>query len=287
MATNKLIVNSTEEFMAAYRPKYNPLYGLLLARSKQYPLEMGSVKMTKSTAVGDIRAKRITPKDNILSQITVSSGSKSFKKYAFGNQYIQSEFQEAGDIDGIVAQVLDEHQKQFDEITLLGDGTAANNVINNGLYWSGDANYVLNSSAAISASPNAQTSLYAKIQEVLSAAREVSGPKAIVLYGATTLSTYDSLMPDAETSFKSVLKDGLEVSETVIRMPKDITPSSSNGFIVISLDEVMFHYLTLPKVLNNGVNEEKLHSWHNFVIGSSMVEVEAPGAIIRQPLTFS
>jgi hypothetical protein len=287
MATNKITVSSTEEFMASYRPKYNPLFGLLLARSKQYAMEVGQVKFTQLSAVGDIRARHLTPKDNILKQITVASGSKSFKKYVLGNQFIQSEFQEQGDIDGVVAQVLDEEMKQFDEITLLGEGTAANNVVNNALYWSADPNYVLNSSAAIAATTTTQAELYAKIQAVMATAREVSGPKALVLYGATTLSTLDSLFPSTNDAFKSILDGGLEDSETIVRMPSAITPAGANGFMILSLEEIMFHYLTLPKVLNQGVNEEKLHSWHNFILGSSMVEVQAPGAIIRQPLTYA
>lgn len=287
MATNKIVVSSTEEFMASYRPKYNPLFGLLLANSKQYALEVGSIKFTQLNAVGDIRARHLTPKDNMLKQITVASGSKSFKKYVLGNQFIQSEFQEKGDIDGVVAQVLDEEMKQFDEITLLGEGTAANNVVNNALYWSADANYVLNSSATIAATTTTQAELYAKIQSVMGSAREVSGPKAIVLYGTTTLATLDSLFPSTNDSFRGILDAGLEDSETIVRMPAGITPAGANGFMVLSLDEILMHYLTIPKVLNQGVNEEKLHSWHNFILGSSMIEVQAPGAIIRQPLTYA
>lgn len=285
MATNKVVLRTVEEFMGGYQPIYQPLYPLLLGKSQAYSEEVGKINFNRLEAVGDLRAKHITPKDTEIRQIGVKNSSKTFKKYFLANQYIQSALQSQEDIEGIVAQVLDEHQKQMDEIVLLGEGTAGNNVVNNGLYWSGDSNYTLESSTEIQNAPDTQADLHESIMATVADARDLSGRKALIVYGATVLQKLDSLYPSQAVSVLGVLKDALD-DVALVRMPAAVTPSAANGWIVVNLDQVKLHYTALPALKDQGVNAEKMYSWHNFLMGSAMLEVLAPNGVIRQPATF-
>lgn len=284
--TNKIVLRTVEEFMSGYIPRYQPIYPLLMANSQAYEESVGKINFHTLDAVGDIRAKHITPKDTEIRQVSVMDTTKTFKKYFLANQYVQSLLQSREDIEGIVAQVLDEHQKQMDDLVLLGEGTAANNVINNGLYWSGDANYVLNNSDEIANSPDTQNEMYELLMSTFASAREISGRKALIVYGSTALSKLDSLLPEQAVSVKQLVDAGIGAEASLIRLPSAVTPSSANGWIIVNLDQVKLHYVTMPSLVSQGINEEKVYSWHNFMMSSAMVEVQAPGAVIRQPVTF-
>ena len=59
---------------------------------------------------------------------------------------------------------------------------------------------------------------------------------------------------------------------------KGLAPERISGFYI--RDSV------IPEIKNQGQNEEKLYTWTNFLMGSSMLDVLAKGAVIHQPLTF-
>lgn len=286
MPTNKVVLNTVEQFMLGYTPVYQPMYPLFLGKSQAYSEEVGKINFNRLDTVGDLRAKSITPKDTEIRQIAVKNSAKTFKKYFLANQYVQSALQAIEDIEGITAQVLDEHQKQFDELVLLGEGTAANNVVNNGLFWSSDANYSLAGSEQLRNDPDTQNDYYDLMMSSLSAARDLSGQKAIIIYGGTALSKLDSLLPGLATSLRSLIEESLGPDAKIIRMPSAVTPAGANGWIAVNLDQVKMHYTTLPSLKNQGVNDEKMYSWHNFLMGSAMIEVLAPNGVIRQPVTF-
>ncbi len=287
MATNKIVLDTVENFMEGYSPVYQPLYSMFLANSIAYSEEVGKVNFHHLDAVGDIRGKRITPKDTEISEIGVIESQKSFKKYFFANRYVQSKFQKPGDINGVVAQVLEEYEKHQDDLMLLGEGTSAANMVNNGLFWSNDVNYRLDSSEEIAATTGAAPDFYATLMSELNTARDLPGKKAIIVYGTSALGLLDALYPAEAFSVKSVIDGALEADESIVRMPSAITPSGTNGFIIVNLPRTRLHYAGLPKLHSQGVNEEKMYSWHNFLMGSTMVEVQSPNAVIRQPLTFA
>jgi hypothetical protein len=287
MPTNKIVLRTVEEFMSDYQPRYQPFYPLLLGNSQAYSEEVGKVNFNRLEAVGDLRAKHITPKDTEIRQIAVKDSSKTFKKYFLANQYVQSQLQAREDVEGIVAQVLDEHQKQMDEMILLGEGTSTGTVINNGLFWSADGNYTLESSSAISAAPDTQSDFYETLMGTFADARELSGRKAIIVYGSTALAKLDSLLPDQAISLNQLINGAIGGDANIVRLPSAVTPSGTNGWIIVNLDNVKLHYTALPQLKDQGVNPEKMYSWHNFLMGSAMVEVLSPNAVIRQPVTFS
>lgn len=286
MGTNKVVLRTVEEFMDGYKPRYVPFYPLLLKNSQAYAEEVGKINFNRLEAVGDLRAKHLTPKDTEITQIAVKNSAKTFKKYFLAKQYVQSALQAREDVEGIVSQVLDEHQKQMDDLFLLGEGTAANNVVNNGVFWSGDTNYTLENSDELANAPDTQNEFYDLMSTNLEKAKQLPGEKAIVVYGATALSKLNSLLPEQAVSVRSLVNEILDEETRIVSLPTAVTPSNVNGWMIINLDQIKTHYTTLPELKDQGVNAEKMYSWHNFLMGSAMVEVLAPNGIIRQPVTF-
>lgn len=288
MSTDKVALRTVEEFMSGYQPVYQPIYPLFLGKSQAYTEEAGKAELRRVNTIGDIRGKHITPKDTEIRQIAVSEAKKTFKKYFLANQFQLSNMQDSQGLDDVVAQVLDEHQTQMDELFLLGEGTSTSDMINNSLFWSGDSNYVLESSAECDKATDGTHTLgmHAKVMANVATADQIAGRKVILFYGTTILPVYDSLHAASSTPFKSSLQEVLGPNYSLAKLPAAITPSGTNGWIIANLDQVKLHYTALPSLKANGVNAEKMYSWWNFLMGSCMLEVLAYGGIVRQPATL-
>lgn len=285
--TNKIVLRDLDQFMADFTPTYVPLMPTFLAKkSVQYKAEAGKVTFRRAQALGDLRSKRVTPKDTELKQISSKEDSKVFKKYFFGSQYVQSNLQDTQGYEDVIAQVLDEHNRQSD-IIFLGDRDASGNIINSGLFYSEDSNYQENSSAEIAAASAGYhlPGLYSKIVSEVEAANDIDGEKLVLLYGSTMIEKANQLFANTDKPFMQTLRDGAEFSR-IQKMPSSITPAG-NGFLVVNLDQIKTHYTNLPQILDQGVNSEKMYTWTNFLMGSSMVECLTKGAIRKQPLTFA
>lgn len=287
MATNKIILRTVEEFMGDYTPVYNPLYSLFLGNSQEYPAEAGVQNFRRVEAVGDIRAKRITPKDTELKLVSAAGSSKQFKKYFLANKFITSGIQSTEGNEEVIEQVLDEHQAQMDELLLFGDGTSNGTVINNGLFYSADPNFTEESSSAIAAGSTRLGLIHSAILATLEKARNLDGSKMILVYGAALIPYMNSLFETVARPLSAVLEDSLEADETIVKMPAYVTPAGVNGWLVINLARIKLHYSTLPQLISQDYNEEDMYYWHNFMMGSVMVDVLAKDAIIKQPITFS
>jgi hypothetical protein len=289
MGTNRVALRSVEQFMADYKPIYTPLFTAFLDNSQAYSEEAGKVTFNRLEAVGDLRSKHITPKDTVIEQISAVESSKTFKKYFLGKQFIQSALQDNSRTEQVIAQVLNEHMKHADDLLLLGEGTSNSTMINNGLFWSGDSNYSLESSVDygdISTDP--LIDLHRQMMVTLNRAKQIDGQKIVIVYGSELLPYFNGVYAASSMPFKKVLQetvagDGFSFAE----MPSDVTPSGANGWIVANLNQVKLHYTALPKLAAQGVNEEKMYSWHNFLMGSMMVDVLCEDGIIRQPAAYN
>lgn len=283
MPTNKIIeVREPVEIMNDYTPVYQPIYALLMGNAQSYSEDIGSVEFKHVDAIGDIRGKRITPKDTEIRQVAVGTGKKTFSKYFFANQYTQSTLQSREGSEQVAAIVLDEYQKQADELLTMGDGTANGNILNNGLFFSNDSNYVLKTSTAALAS---NTAFYDAFAESVVSASEVPGEKIVFLYGGAKAAS-KKLFTGQAISLLQVLKDTY-VGYTFVDLPNHMVPAGQSGWIIVSTSQVKLHYVALPKMDGQGVNEEKKYIWQNFLMGSMMLEVLAKGAVVRQPVTVS
>lgn len=285
--TNKIALRTVEEFMSDYVPVYQPIYPLFLGKSQQYAQEVGKREFRRVQAVGDIRGDIITPKDTHIKQIAVMEGKKTFKSYFRANQFILSQFQDRQGVEEVVAQALDEHQIQMDEIFLTGEGSSGGNVLNNGLYWSADPNYTLESAiSSISATDRARL-VYGHIQTSVAKAKQLAGRKVVLLYGSTTKGVYNSLLASSDKALKTVLQEAADAQVSFVEIPDSPTPSAAEGWIVANMDQTKLHYNSLPQLLSQGNNEEKMHLWFNFIQGSMMLECLAKNAVIRQPVTYA
>lgn len=290
MTTNLITLRSVDQFMADFVPVYTAVYGLLLSNGKavQYPREVGEHALRRIETIGDIRSKRITPKDTEIKQINVGEGKKYYKKYFLASQFILSQFQNAEGVDQATAQVLDEHNRQFDELVFMGEGTTVGTQVNNGLYLSSDPNYVLESSATVAAGGNDPRllDLHTKVMTNADKANRVAGRKVVVFYGATIIPLVNGLYTSGR-AFRQSLQDALGTDYSVMTLPTDTYLNSGAGWMIVNLDQVRFHYTVLPELQKRGINDEKSYAWSNFLMGSSMVEVLASGGIIRQPATLA
>lgn len=285
--TNKVHLREIDEFMSDYTPSYEPIYPLFMGKSQSYSDQVGKLSFKRWETVGDIRQKRITPKDTEMSQINVRQGTKSFNKYFLANQYIRSTLQGADEIEDVIAQVLDEHQKQADDLLITGEGTGSGDVLNNGLFHSADSNYTLKSSAAVTAGSDVLIDYYKKIMAIVQEADNLSGNKLLMFYGDTAISNLNAQYVSQPKAFRAALNEGLQGKPySIAEMPKEVTPSG-NGFIIANLDKCKLNYTIMPQLKDQGVNNEKMYTWHNFVMGSMMLDVLQKDAIIRQPLTFA
>lgn len=285
--TNKIALRTVEEFMSDYTPVYQPIYPLFLGKSQQYAAEVGKREFRRVQAVGDIRGDIITPKDTHIKQVAVMEGKKSFKSYFRANQFILSQFQDRQGVEEVVSQVLDEHQIQMDEILLTNEGTSGATVMNNGLFWSADPNYTLETAISNISATDRQRLVYGHIQTTVAKAKQVAGRKVVLLYGATTKSVYNSLLASSDKALSTVLKDAAGPDTSFVEVPDSPTPTSTEGWIVANMDQTKLHYNSLPQLLDQGDNREKMHLWFNFIQGSMMLEVLAANGVIRQPVTYA
>lgn len=288
MTTNLIALRTPEQFMAGFVPTYTPLWGLLMSRAVQYPADVGEVALRRVDTVGDIRAGRITPKDTELKQIAVGEGKKYFKKYYFANQFVLSQFQDAQGIDDVTQQVLDEHNKHYDEVMLMGEGTTVGTQINNGLYLSSDPNFIVENSVEVASGGNDPRllSLHTKIMDNVDKANRVAGRKVLIAYGSNFVPLFNGLYTSGK-SFRQSLQEALGANYTIVSLPTDTSLNSGQGWMVVNLDQIKHHYTVLPQLQKRGINDEKGYAWSNFLMGSSMTEVLAYGGIIRQPATLA
>lgn len=286
MPTQKPVLRSIEEFMSDYTPVYRPIYPLFLGKSQQYVEEVGKLDFRRVQTVGDIRGKHITPKDTEIRQIAVSEAKKTFKKYFLANQFTVSHMQDQQGTEEIISQVLDEHQVQMDELFLLGEGSSNSTMINNGLFWSNDPNYVLESSAEVQMESVGLSDLHTKVLVSASKANQIAGRKIVMFYGTEILPLFNSLYDQAVVPFKRTLQEVLGPDYSLAEMPAAATPSGANGWLIANLDQTKLHYTALPSLKDQGSNDEKMYNWFNFLMGSCMLEVLASGGVIRQPATI-
>ena len=287
MGTNKLGLKTVDEFVSGYTPVYQAIFLLFLSRAKQYAEYVGTATTRRLEAVGDIRMGHQLPKQTEIKQVAATLKDRVFKKYFLASQFIQSELQDSEGIEDVVAQVLDENFKLQDDLLFLGEGTSASTMINNGLFWSNDPNYVLETSDAIANnSDNNLSALHSAIMDTVIEANKLPGKKILFVYGSAVISRLSAVYASSPVVFRTVLEQAMGPNWEIVEVPSDVA-LTGQGWIAVNMQNIMFHYTVIPTLQNQGVDEKNMESWHNFLMGSCMLEVLAYGAIRRQPVTFS
>lgn len=289
MGTQRIQMKTVEEQMTGYTPIYSPIYPLLInGKARQYDAKVGQMNFKRATTVGDIRGKRITPKDTVMQRIAVADATRAYKKYFDANQYVSSSLQDQDEVSDVVQEVLDEHQKAYDELVLFGGGTSSGNVVNNGLYYSADPYYTTESEGAISGSGDAKlTDLHDTFLVDATKANALSGNKLAIFFGTSLLPIYNGVYASAVKPFKTVLGEVLGSDYTLAQLPADVTPSGDDGWLIVNMDQVRLHYAALPSLLDQGYDARNMEYWFNFMYGSSMLEVLAKNGVIHRQVAVS
>lgn len=285
MSTNKIVLRSVDEIMADYQPTYIPFWSLL-TNSMAYPEEVGKLNFKRLEAVGNIRNQHYNPKDTHIHQISVVEKQKVFKKYFLASQYVQSTLQDRNQNEDVVRQILDENNKLMDDLVLKGEGTQASDVVNNGLFYSADENYTLQSSTQLASTGGHLPALHASVVSQKIVSDVVAGQKVVVFYGSTMITKLCGMYENG-VNFRSSLQQSLGGNYSIAELPSEVTPSGTNGFMILTIPQIKLHYTTAPKLSAQGVDERNMEVWHNFLMGSTMVEILASKAAIRQPHTFA
>jgi hypothetical protein len=127
--------------------------------------------------------------------------------------------------------------------------------------------------------------LHKKVMANVNDADQLAGQKIIMFYGSTIVPYFDGVYAATSIPFKKVLQDVLGAGYRLMKMPEAVTPSGANGWLIANLQQTKLHYTVLPQLKAQGINEENMYSWHNFMMGSCMLEVLASGGVIKQPAT--
>jgi hypothetical protein len=161
-------------------------------------------------------------------------------------------------------------------------------MINNGLFWSDDANWTEESSTEVSldTDDNYLADLHSSVMINAAKANQVAGRKVVIFYGTSILPLFNSLYPNTQIPFKVALQQVLGSNYGLVEMPAACTPNSANGWLIANLDQTKLHYTVLPALRANGTNEEKGYNWFNFLMGSCMLEVLADNGVVKQPATL-
>lgn len=266
----------------SYNPAYAALVSLFLPKSEEYEAKEGSVNFKEVETVGDVKAKRISPKDTELELINTRISKKVFNKYYHGIKYTVSELQSDESFQKTIDQVLDEHLKQFDEIFVTGD------THNNGLLASSDTNYVLKASQPVgTTTPAKQAALLPLIAGIAEDMKSIAGSKTLYYYG---ISDVINSIDTNGISFKKLLNEVVGEEIELVKIPTEAlgaTYGALKGFVVVAHDHVSLNYTALPHVKASAMNEEGGYRWARFLSGSSMLEVNAKGAVQHQPVTYA
>lgn len=281
MNTSHIGTADIEKMNDSFIPAYAPLFSLFLGKSEEYEAKEGNVTFKEVETVGDVKAKRIGPKTTELELINTRVSKKVFNKYYHGIKYTVSELQTDESFQKTINQVLDEHSKQFDEIFVTGDS------LNNGLLASTDSNYVLKSSVNVGTTLAAkQAALLAKIAEILEDMKSIAGAKTIYYYG---ISDVMNSVDANGLPFKRILMDVLGEEVEIVKIPTEALGSFAalKGFAVVCQDQVTLNYTALPQVKASDMNQEGGYRWARFLSGSSMLEIDAKGAVQHQPVAYA
>jgi len=286
--TSKIVLREVDEFLADFVATYSPIMPGFLVGGSQYTMEVGKINFRRLQTDGNLDAMLLSPKDTEMTQIQSRESKKIFSKYFLGAQYVQSQLQDRQGYEVVLAETLNHLNLQNDKLFMFGGGTQPSDVINNGLFYSQDANYTLKTSYEVLAGSTSDhlKDLYSKIIQVYNEADEVNGQKTVLVYGSTMINKYSGIFAESSVPFLRTLQEALP-GVRIEKMPTSLTPAGQNGFMVVNVPQIKVHYTVIPQIISQGVNDEKLHAWTNFALGSSMVDVKAKDGIVKQPLTFA
>lgn len=291
MPTDKHALEMTaEKVNEGYEASYTPLFPIL-TKTKKYEEVIGEVKLESSSIIGDAKARKINAQDTEFKHAKSAPKSKQFNKYLSAIKYTVSGFVDNSDFQSRGNELIDVNMMEFDKNVFLGDPTDSGALRNNGLWMSNDPDYITKLIKSMLANPTQDewkdlfdAIIYESEQKVGNVA------KNIVLVGdaATKLGRF---VPNTTTTYLRAIQNAY--SDTGRQITIDTAPSNltegttESGILLLTPSKIVHRYTAIPHIRKNGYNDEDEYTWMSLFYGSSMVDVEKAGAIIKQPIQFT
>ncbi len=292
MATDKIgLSEEVIKLNTAWVPAYNPFFRALVEKglkTLKHTAVTGTVKTKETNVLGNARAEVIDPQDTEVKHAKSGYSSKTFNKYMLGIKYIQSVFQDVTDVQRCADQILEENLKKFDEDAFTGAPTQAGVLRNNGFYASTDPNFVTQTAGSLSSSASLNQ-LKAFFDSLLNDSEGYVGNSSKILGLTGGLAAFLGKFQDgqvvsyAEAIRNAYTAEGRDVS--FVRIPNNLT--ADNAVLVMAPSLITFDYIELPYISAKDVNKEDDYEYIKEIHGSSRVNVEQLGAIIKKPVTLA
>lgn len=278
-ATNKPILRTAEEFAAGYTPVYSPIYPLFFnaPNAVSYERVEGTAKTKGVEAIGDMIAKKFSAKDTVIHQLHGKATEFSFDKNFYLAEYKTGINQSSEGDPALVSEFMDNQNVKMDQLLLFGDEG------NQGLYTNNSSKYVTESAIA-SIDPTDKQAFYEAIMATADEADKIAGSKILMLFGETTRKLWRAgLFSTGVASVKQNLMEALGSEYTPVVMPSQVAPNAE-GWLVINMAKTKIHHHGAPW-MEPGEDAPRRLRYVHFLLGSTGVELQADGAIIKQIVT--
>jgi len=283
MPTDKLELQITaEKANEAYSPSYIPLFPII-TKTKKYDEIIGEVKLQSSSIIGDAKARAINAQDTEWKHAKSGVKSKLFKKFFSGIKYIVSGFIDNSDYQRNSDELLDINVMEFDKNVFRGRG-------NNGLWLSSDPDFIANAIKNLPANPTVDD-WKVMFDDLIEQSEQTLGnvAKVFVLVGVAA-SRIGKFVPNTATTFAQAITDAYKATDkniTITTAPANLVDAGESGVLLLTPSHILHRYTALPHIRDNGFNREDAYTWSSLIYGSSMIDVEKKGAIIKQPIAFA
>lgn len=292
MATDKHVLSEEViQLNKAWTPAYNPFFRMLTEKglkTTKHTSITGTVKTKETNILGSARAEVIDPQDTEIRHAKSGASDKTFNKYMLGIKYIQSVFQGNSDLQRCADQILEANLQKFDEDAFSGAPTQAGILRNNGFYNSSDSNFVVNPAATLPANATLDQ-LKAVFDNVLEQGENLVGNAAKIMAMTRNIASFlGKFVPHQAISFAQAIRDAYAaegVNVSFVTIPANLTTEAGIELITPSL--VTLDYIELPYINARGTNEEDGYQYIKELHGSTRVDVEKKGAIIKQAINLS
>lgn len=278
-----------EEYLEGATLTYAPVI-LALAKKQSHDVKLDKVTFKSVDVEQDsIVAFPLTKEATEVRHIKAGDSAKTFNIYVKGAKYIQSLRHGVSALPKLHNRVLREYSKLYDVDAMSGDGN------NNGLLVSADSNYTTNGNVeipAVGAGENQFPKVLALVDLVNSLKAQIDASHmsqniTIFYYGDDVVKLMGTITQENETPVSKLLEAAWEGARW-IKIPTAVLPEGAGqGLLVVADDLVTLHYCQEPTIENDGTNAEDNYYYANYVMGSTMVDVEEKDGIIKQPITFA
>lgn len=277
----------TVEYMSKVQLNYTPFLGIFSKR-REHTAELGKVTF-KSQEMKNIGKGKLTSAITEKEVITIGESSKTFNKAFFGATFKESELKTQSDRQSMHNRVINAYAKDLDKRFINSDG-------NNGLFGSEDANKITRASVQLVGGTDnlaKAQALITAVSNMIAQSNDTTASESLVIgmFG-DKLQAYSRLLIDTGETILSLVKKAIRETYNmeVTFIPVNnatLGTGSKDALMLMAMDMVELNFTSMPKIKNQGDNEEKGYYWANYIVGTAMLDAQEYGALIEQEFTFA